>query len=94
MPIATPMSAAFSAGSVVDAVAGHRHDVAAALQRAHDAQFVRGATRANTEVSHDGGGKGGVVQRVELETREHRGAASDDAQIRRNPQRRAPGGRR
>ena len=40
MPIATPMSAVFKAGRVVDAVAGHRHDRAFALQRFHDPQLV------------------------------------------------------
>ena len=42
MPIATPMSAVFKRRRVVDAVAGHRHDRAAALQRLHDAQLVLG----------------------------------------------------
>ena len=41
-----PMSAAFSAGRVVDAVAGHRDDVAVGLQRVDDAQLVRRAPRA------------------------------------------------
>ena len=42
MPMATPMSAVFERGRVVDAVAGHRDDGAAALQRLDDAQLVLG----------------------------------------------------
>ena len=42
MPIATPMSAVFSAGRVVDAVAGHRDDVALLLEQPDQAHLVLG----------------------------------------------------
>ena len=41
-PMAMPMCASRSAGRVVDAVAGHRHDRAPRLPVAHDAQLVLG----------------------------------------------------
>ena len=40
IPIATPMSAVFRAGRVVDAVAGHCDDGALPLERLHDPQLV------------------------------------------------------
>ena len=53
MPIATPMSAAFSAGRVVHAVAGHGDDVAVGLERVDDAQLVLGRdAREDRRLAH------------------------------------------
>ena len=81
MPIATPMSADFRAGCVVDTVAGHRHDLALGLQRVDDLQLVlRGDAgvdrRRRRHLAQPVG-----VKRVELGSGDRGGARFDDAEI-------------
>ena len=52
-PMATPMSARAQRGRVVHAVAGHRHDLAALLQRPDDPDLVLGRhARVHPHVAH------------------------------------------
>ena len=60
-PIATPMSALRRAGRVVDPVAGHRDDVAAGLQRAHDPDLVLGGDAGDHADVVEPAGEVGVV---------------------------------
>ena len=55
---------------VVDAVAGHRHDLARALERAHEPQLVLGSDAREHRGLPRGAVERMVVERVELATRE------------------------
>ena len=54
MPIAMPTFGARQGGRVVDAVPGHRDDLAVRLQRPDDPDLVLGArARVHVDVAHD-----------------------------------------
>ena len=74
---------------VVDAVAGHRHHLAAALKRLHDAQLVPGRDTGEHRGLKRGFIEAGLIQLVELDAGEHRCTWIDDAQIGRNARCRA-----
>ena len=61
MPMATPILARLERGRVVDAVAGHGHDVALALERRDDAQLVLGIDAREYAHVLDDGIERGVV---------------------------------
>ena len=77
-------------GRVVDAVAGHRHDLAVGLQRAHDADLVLGARAGvDVDVAHDLL-QLVLAQRLQLGPGEHaRVVAADEAHLAADRQRRA-----
>ena len=75
---------------IVDAVAGHRHDMAEALQRPHDSQLLLGR---HTRVDHRVGGDSperGVVERVDL--RPSDGPRGRDGEAELAPHRQGRGG--
>ena len=78
---------------VVDAVAGHRHDLAQPLQGLDDAHLVaRLDPREHRDVAHTSGQRR-VVERVELDTRDHRVGAGVCGQDPHAPSDRRAGGR-
>ena len=88
-PMATPMSAAFSAGASLTP----SPVIATTLPLACSARTMRslclGATRANTEVFCTAAATAPFVQLVELDAGEHRRTGIDDAEIGGDAHRRA-----
>ena len=94
MPIATPMSARRSAGRVVDAVAGHRDDRAAAPPGVDDPQLLLGVRpRVDRDVGDDRV-EGGVVELLELGAGQGPAAVAQDADPSGDRGARSAGGRR
>jgi hypothetical protein len=76
MPMAMPMSADFERGGVVDAIAGHRDDVALRLQGIDDAQLVRGRDTGIDRGVRTASAQFSVIQCVEIGTGEGAGPGS------------------
>ncbi len=87
------MSARFEGRRVVDAVAGHRHDLVLALQRADDAELVLGRhTGEHRDLTHRGV-ELVVVEVVEIGADEHP-VVVGDAEVGGDRHARSAGGRR